>query len=157
MNNYITGSLVVAVLLIGGTFLFTSDGISTDKVVASEIALGSTEYDFGNIEIFGGKVEAIFELTNMGTKDVIVVSGVTSCLCTEGEIGSLSFGMHESNGEMVIPAGEMRELTAIYDPLAHGPDGVGNIKRQIQLKTNSSITEYLDVSFKANVIKTEEE
>lgn len=151
MNNYIIGALVIA-----GAIFFVGGGPVIEKVVASEITLEANEYDFGDIDIFGGKVKTTFPLTNTGSADVTVLSGVTSCICTEGEIDSLSFGMHGSDGETVIPAGETRELVAIYDPLAHGPDGVGKIKRQLQLKTNSSVTEYIDVSFTGNVVKNAE-
>ncbi len=156
MNNYIVGALVIAGALIAGAIFFIGGGPVAEKVVASEITLETNEYDFGDIDIFGGKVKATFPLTNTGSADVTVLSGVTSCICTEGEIDSLSFGMHGSDGETVIPAGETRELVAIYDPLAHGPDGVGKIKRQLQLKTNSSVTEYIDVSFTGNVVKNAE-
>ncbi len=156
MNNYIIGALIIAGALIGGSILFMGGRPAVDKAVASEIILETDEYDFGDIDIFGGKVKTTFRLTNAGNADVTVLSGVTSCICTEGELDSLTFGMHGSTGETVIPAGETKELVAIYDPLAHGPDGVGKIKRQLQLKTNSSVTEYIDVSFTGNVVKNAE-
>ena len=90
----------------------------------------------------------------MGTEDVTILSGVTSCMCTEGEIDNLRFGMHESSGTtIVIPAGGEKILKATFDPLAHGPEGVGAIKRDVVLKTNSTETPQIKVVFAANVVK----
>jgi len=75
-------------------------------------------------------------------------------MCTEGKIDNFTFGMHgQSGGTVVIPAGESKVLTAIYDPLAHGPEGTGPITRELALKTNSTITPEVVVRFSGNVIK----
>ncbi|MEK7134242.1 MAG: DUF1573 domain-containing protein [Patescibacteria group bacterium] len=155
MNKYTIGILVLVILL-GTALFFAPDGKKTEqkKEVASVIIAEPLSYDFGDIDIFGGKVTTSYALKNMGTEDVTILSGVTSCMCTEGEIDNLRFGMHESSGTtIVIPAGGEKILKATFDPLAHGPEGVGAIKRDVVLKTNSTETPQIKVVFAANVVK----
>ena len=157
MNKYIIGILILVILL-GAALFFAPDGkkikIEQKREVASVVITEPLSYDFGDIDIFGGKVMTSYALKNTGTEDVTILSGVTSCMCTEGEIDNLRFGMHESSGTtIVIPAGGEKILKATFDPLAHGPEGVGPIKRDIVLKTNSTETPQIKVVFAANVVK----
>jgi len=127
------------------------------KIVQSSSTLSSAEkiFDFGEIDIYGGTVETEFPLTNEGSDDIIITSGTTSCGCTDGEIGGISFGMHEKMSEkFTIPAGETKNLKVIYDPMAHGPSGVGLAQRSVFLKTNSTVTPELEVRIKTMVTKT---
>lgn len=156
MNKYILGIIVV---LITASLFFIAN-IQNDKKTeenkqtASLISVDKSFYDFGDIDIFGGKVSADFLLKNEGNEDVKIVSGITSCACTEGQIGDMKFGMHgQTGGKVIIPAGGQEKLTAIFDPLAHGPDGVGKISRQLMLKTNSTETPEIEVRLNGNVVK----
>lgn len=158
MNKYILGGgLLVAVLILAFANLPTgTDSVGSLKV-ASAVSIVEEPYDFGDIEIFAGKVRTTYTLRNDGTEDVTVKSAQTSCMCTEGIIGGLSFGMHESDvKDVVIPAGGTQTLTAIYDPLAHGPNGTGKVTRELMLSTNSEETPVVKVKFSANVVKNEE-
>ena len=157
MNKYIIGAVILAVVLIGASYGLPNNK-AADTKVSSAVTVVEQQYDFGDIDIFGGKVSTIYTLKNEGSEDVNITSAVTSCICTEGEIGGLTFGMHESSGTIVtIPAGEEKVLTATYDPLAHGPNGTGKIKRELYLKTNSAQTPEIKVAFSGNVIKNEDE
>ena len=61
--------------------------------------------------------------------------------------------MHESSGAtVIIPAGGEKILKATFDPLAHGPEGVGAAKRELLLKTNSTETPQIKIVFTVNVI-----
>jgi hypothetical protein len=157
MNKYLIAFVVIIVAALV-LFASTTDRHGDDNltVVASGVMLDRESHDFGNIDIFGGKVSTDYILTNEGAEDVTVTAAVTSCMCTEGEIDGVSFSMHNNPAmSVVIPAGSQRTLTAIYDPLAHGPDGVGPVTRQLMLKTNSSITPEIEVRLSANVTKDE--
>ncbi len=154
MSKYITGVAILLVLLVLFSFNVSDDKISGLVEVASAITIIESSHDFGDINIFDGKVSTTYILENNGTEDVVILSGVTSCMCTEGEIDGLEFGMHESSGKtVVVPAGKKKILTTTFDPLAHGPNGVGKIKREVLLKTNSTETPEVRVVFVANVIK----
>ncbi|HEC32951.1 MAG TPA: DUF1573 domain-containing protein [Candidatus Kaiserbacteria bacterium] len=153
MNKYVIWALILA-----GTLIIASYGISNNKTkiskVSSLISVSEPTYNFGDIDIFSGKVNTTYTLKNEGNEDVSIVSAVTSCVCTEGKIDDLEFGMHKSTGKVVvIPAGGEKVLTATYDPLAHGPNGVGKVKRELYLKTNSTVTPEIKVAFFANVTK----
>ena len=119
----------------------------------SVVTVDKVTYDFGRIDIFAGKVQTDYVLVNTGEQDVVVTSAITSCMCTEGEIGGMTFGMHSGSRNITIPAGGSETLTATYDPLAHGPNGVGKVKRELALTTNSDATPDILVTFTADVYK----
>lgn len=156
MNKYTLGTIGIIIIV----FLVFAVNISNDKKteknkqVASVITAEKTTHDFGDIDIFGGKVKTEYIIKNEGIEDVQIVSAMTSCACTEGEIGGMKFGMHSVlGGRVIIPAGSEETLTAIFDPLAHGPNGTGKITRELNLKTDSMATPEITVKFSANVVK----
>lgn len=155
MNKYIIGGLIFLAVFVLFSFLMTNDQQpNQNPYVASAVIAERTFHDFGTIEIFGGKVSTTYVLKNTGEEDVSIVSAVTSCMCTEGEIGGVRFGMHDKTSlRVVIPAGEEKILTATFDPLAHGPNGTGKITRELTLTTDSSETPKIMVRFAANVVK----
>ena len=152
-----TTYILIVLLLIGVLFtwyLIVSNE-NTQSVIsnASVITVDKITYDFGRIEIFAGKVSTKYTLVNTGESDVTITSAITSCMCTEGKIGGMTFGMRSGSDSVTIKAGESETLTATYDPLAHGPDGVGKVKRELTLKTNSTETPEIIVTFTADVYK----
>ncbi len=156
MNKIIIGIIVIVVL--GFIVGIAMQDTNKNADIASVIEIDKIMYDFGDIDIFDGKVQTEYILTNTGTKDVQIISAETSCMCTEGKIDDFVFGMHGSSGEKtIIPVGASKTLIAIYDPLAHGPNGTGQIRRDLFIKTNSSATPEIKVQFTANVVKRESE
>jgi hypothetical protein len=161
MNKYIIGAVILAAALIGYSVISSNQNSDNSKAVVSEtsgakITVLEQPHDFGDIEIFAGKVDTTYTLKNEGTEDVTITKAGTSCMCTEGEIAGLTFGMHGSDVEsVVIPAGGEEQVTAIYDPLTHGPMGTGPVTRTLQLETNSSVTPQIELRFSANVVKNE--
>jgi len=153
--------IVIAILLVGGIVLFSSGGDSKTNQVekvesASALTADRDMHDFGEIDIFSGKVTTNFTLTNSGPDEITIVAGTTSCACTDASIGGISFGMHEvMKDDLTILAGGTEDLTVIYDPLAHGPSGTGLVQRSVYLKTNSTVTPELEVRIKAMVTKDE--
>lgn len=153
--------IIGAIVIGGGILLFSGGNAQEAKIVevasASTLSVDRQLHDFGEIDIFSGVVTTEFALTNEGDDDITVSEGTTSCGCTNAELGGISFGMHEKmSKEFVIPAGETKNLTVIYDPLAHGPNGTGLAQRSVFLKTNSSVTPELEVRIKAMVTKSEQ-
>lgn len=159
MNKYLIGAIVIGVTLLGYTVISSNQNNTeaiTSETSSAKIAVLEQPHDFGDIEIFAGKVSTAYTLKNEGDEDVTITSAQTSCMCTEGEIAGLSFGMHGSDVKAVtIPAGGEEVVKATYDPLAHGPNGTGPVTRELILKTNSSETPSLRLKFSANVVKTE--
>lgn len=157
MNKYIIGAIIIGVGLIGFSMFNNStneNAAATNTGSSAKISVVEPPYDFGDIDIFAGKVDTTYTLKNEGTEDVTITSAQTSCMCTEGEIAGLTFGMHGSEVKsVVIPAGGEEKVKAIYDPLAHGPNGTGAVTRELMLKTNSVVTPEVRIKFSANVTK----
>ena len=152
-------SIIVLVLVVALVGIFTGKGNDSSQAVQqvesnSSIAIENDSHDFGDIDIFGGKVSTDYVLINTGDEDVIVTRATTSCGCTEGEIEGERFGMHFTmKNSVTIPANSSVVVTGIFDPLAHGPNAVGPITRMLLLETNSAITPSLEVRLTANVTK----
>lgn len=151
--------LVIGALVITGGLAYFASGIGGDGRVAqsaSSLIAEETFHDFGDIPIFGGVVTTDFTLTNEGDEDIVIESGTTSCGCTTATIGGMRFGMHEDiTRPYTIPPGRSETLTVIYDPLAHGPSGVGLAERSVYLKTNSLKTPELEMRVRAMVMNNE--
>ncbi|MDP2650086.1 MAG: DUF1573 domain-containing protein [bacterium] len=158
MNTNSVLLIIGALLLAAGLiyFAFGTGGGGTITQSASSVVAEESFHDFGEISIFGGTVETVFTLKNEGTEDVVIKSGTTSCGCTTAEIGGMQFGMHDDIARpFTIAAGETAEMTVTFDPLAHGPSGVGLAERLVYLKTNSNVTPELEVRIKALVTNSD--
>tara|TARA_R110000824_G_scaffold401771_1_gene615699 strand:- start:381643 stop:382125 length:483 start_codon:yes stop_codon:yes gene_type:complete len=159
MNKYLTVATIVGVVFLGYLVLISgqrSENTQQTNTVqsSSEIVVLEQPYDFGDIDIFGGKVSTNYTLKNTGEEAVTITEAATSCMCTEGEITGLTFGLHGSNvSSVIIPAGGEEVVKATFDPLAHGPEGTGPITRELTLKTNSNETPVVQLRFSGNVIK----
>lgn len=103
------------------------------------------EHDFGRVPIDGGTVETLFRLVNESSDDVQLASVATSCGCTSATaqfadgstVGSFdppADGDWGSAGRSVM-AGESFQVRVVFDPAAHGPDGVGELMREVILAT----------------------
>lgn len=152
-TNALTWGLVAVIVLGGGYLLFNSTPGQAPTNSSSAISVDRTIHDFGEIDIYDGTVQTDFVLTNEGSDDVVIIAGTTSCGCTSGEIDGVQFGMHEQmSRDVVIAAGESKTLTAIFDPLAHGPAGVGLANRILYLQTNSTATPEIEARITALVV-----
>ena len=150
-KTWIAIAVVIVLFIIGIAFIGSQD--NTGKTV-EDIAWPSgvitpveaMEYDWGNINIKGGDVEHVYLLKNSSDEPLVVKSAVTSCMCTtaiieiDGEKPSPEFGMHSkpSSWSAIVEAGETFKVRAIYDPMAHGPDAVGEIARTISVITSAA-------------------
>lgn len=159
----------LAIFLIGITFLFVIGAVyivsaltQTAAVEASadiKIATDKTSHDWGDIGINNGKVSAIFEITNNGAETLKLYNVETSCTCTTAKITlndkkSPTYSMHtKSDYVMEVPPGDTAQVEAVYDPLFHGPTGVGQITRSVNLSTNSTSQPVLNFTLIANVTK----
>lgn len=137
--------------------------ISKEEYSSSKISILKNNIDLKEIPIMNGKVEAKFSFKNEGDTKVLITDGETSCMCTEaiikdnkGNKSSLikmkGHGVTKPINKTVNP-GETLSLIAIFDPMAHGPNATGPIRRDVILKTNSAETPTIRFSFSGNVIK----
>lgn len=166
--------LIVGIIVLLGILKITAGGSDTEqhtaaptfvtgRVESALVNLTTEANELGDIMIKGGLVNTEFKFKNMGNEPINLVSGETSCMCTEaivkrdnGEISTrIEMPGHGSSGriDMTIEPGEEATLIATFDPMAHGPNALGPIQREIILKTNSKKTPELRFSFNGNVIK----
>ena len=153
MNKYTIILIIFTIAVIASSVIISGNKNQNNKQIICN-TVDKESYDFGEVDIFGGKVETTYIIKNEGEQDVKITSAITSCMCTEGKIGKMKFKMHSATGGYtIIPAGGQETLTAIYDPLAHGPDGTGKITRELTIKTNSITTPEITVKLSADVVK----
>ena len=127
-----------------------------EQQAGAESALVASEklYDFGTISMSKGNVTYRFGITNPTDKDIVVSEVVTSCMCTaayivEGNLKTGPFGMpgmgFAPKANMLVKAGETRNIDVVYDPNAHGPAGVGFIDRFVNLTDTNGGTLQLEI------------
>lgn len=124
-------------------------------------------YDFGNMDINGGTQSHTFGFANEGPTPLYITDLKTSCMCTKAEIKNDSLQTIETSQAKFEP-GEFFHIFVTYDPLAHGPNAVGDVNRSIILTTtseengrtavkleNSELT-FTQMNIKGNVMYTDD-
>ncbi|MBI5151993.1 DUF1573 domain-containing protein [Candidatus Peregrinibacteria bacterium] len=144
---------IVALAVIGIGVLIGLSGAFEAKASSGRIEIRPPGYNFGDIDIFGGKKSTSFEIVNSGNESVEITSAITTCMCTEAFLDDKIITMHAPTYIGLIEAGERKNVTVVFDSLAHGPDATGPITREIIFKTNSTLTPEITFRFDGNVIK----
>lgn len=158
MNKTITIIVIIVVALLGVMFLGQRNATSSPALaqLTTEGALTIPEkiYDFGTISMANGLVDHMFTVINPTDQDIQVENLTTSCMCTSAYIISGSerqgpFGMpgmgYVPKVNLLIKAGDSRQIDVVYDPNAHGPSGVGSIDRLVYLTSASAGTLQLEI------------
>lgn len=113
------------------------------------ISLEPESYDFGAVSVKKGVASTLFELKNIGSKDLVINKLETSCGCTSASIvfqdeEGPRFAMpghgieNPTDWELTIPAGETAFLKVYYDPSVH-LDFRGPATREISVFSNDPI------------------
>lgn len=155
----------VALVILLGLFLWgyggskgttaSVQGVTATTASASELTAAETLYDFGTISMKSGNVTKDFTVENKTSKDIVLSTVVTSCMCTtayvvgpnektKGPFGMSGMGYTPPANEAIKP-GETRIIRVVYDPNAHGPAGVGRIDRFVMLTDATGGTLELEV------------
>lgn len=148
-------------LLVGGVWAASNltESVEIETATGASASTPTTTHDWGEIDIAGGKVKAIYPVTNAGDQTLKLYNLTTSCACTSatlelGDTTSPVFGMHSKSSYILeIPPGETASVKVLFDPLFHGPEGVGEITRQISVMTNDPDRPELIFTASANVVK----
>lgn len=141
----------------------TTQHLSNSGIISP---MSSLEHDWGKINIEGGKVSQTFEFQNTDSADLAIQGAVTSCMCTVAVVEladgtqSPAFGMHENKDwQGIVKPNEKFKVTATFDPMAHGPQGTGMMKRVVYLfsssKANGEFTKPSNHGEHGNVMVTE--
>jgi len=118
-----------------------------------------TDYDFGTISMRKGNVEYAFQVKNNTDMPLTIAKLYTSCMCTTaslirgeevyGPFGMPGHGSIPSINQTLVP-GEKVTVAAMFNPNAHGPAGVGPVRRAIYLEGAEG--EKFELRISANVI-----
>lgn len=140
-----------------------TNAVSANKSLVAD----NLEYDFGTISMANGNANHTYKIKNNGAGPANISKISTSCMCTTANVKTLDnkiygpFGMpmgHSGHSgaitdtNITVPAGGEIELTATFDPNAHGPNAVGPVNRIIYIQSDAS-KEPLKLTFTANVVK----
>lgn len=161
MKLILIGLSLTLLLIFGGVFLVTktNNRASLTTNQTTQVSVDKTSFDWGEIGINNGKVQAEFNLTNTGSAPLQLANVSTSCMCTTAQIeieGKRSpyFGMmQKSSWTGQVEPGKTAKLIVEFDPAFHGPQGVGQITRQAVVETNDPDQRQLTFVTTANVIK----
>jgi len=144
------GVLVFSFLLIVGFAVWQGGKESPAKEVGAiasvdikDLEVSPASYDVGMIKMKDGNVVKTYEVKNTSTESMKLQRIATSCMCTKtkvkmGDKETREFGM-EGMGDknppinLELPSGRTATVTAIFDPAAHGPKGVGPFDRTVFL------------------------
>jgi len=143
--------------------VFSNTAKNESSIAASsgQLTFSNEVFDFGTVVMKAGNVSHKFELKNEGEEPIIITKAYTSCGCTTAFIQNKDetvgpFGMQGHLGMVLdtnikIEPGESAFVDAIFDPAAHGPAGVGQIRRVVYVETNSSAHPKIELNFQALV------
>jgi len=160
-TKIVIGFITVTIaLVIGGVALLSKSG-PQQLAVSTEVhaKVPQSSHEWGEIPINGGNVTKTFEVKNDGPGTLELANVSTSCMCTNAQIviddqKSPFFGMHaQSSWKGEIPAGKSAMVSVEFDPAFHGPNGVGQITRQVSLETNDPDNPKITFNLTGNVIK----
>ena len=154
----LAGIVVLAGALSGNSQ--NSSLVYSNSVLAAE----NNNYDFGIISMANGNVSYKFKLKNEGDEKIIIKKVYTSCMCTTaaiidengkklGDFGMPGHGDDSAKANIEIPVGEIFIVETIFNPAAHGPEGIGKVKRLVYLETNSKTKPKIQLEIEAEVIK----
>lgn len=164
-KKIIIGILFATVLIIGAGVLFSSNQstkATIGKTPGAILETLETTFDFKNIAYSGGNVQHSYKIKNIGNKDLTVANLKTSCMCTKVYFQTKSqkgpeFGMEghssSSNWTGTLKPSEEGQMVVIFDPTAHGLEGIGPVSRFVSFETNDPDHPYVELSFSGNVVR----
>lgn len=164
-KTFFWGIAVFTIILIGGAVVLVGGSAKSNIVKNSQAKseVSHSNFDFGKIAYSGGNVQHAFPVKNVGKQELKIFKMKTSCMCTTAylktnkETGP-SFGMPghaspNSNWAGTLRPGEEGSVVVVFDPTAHGPEGVGPLSRLISFETNDPNSSYVEFSINGVVAK----
>lgn len=157
---------VIAVLVLAG-FVWAARPTSSDRgsdvgggdaSVADGLTVSERSFDFGTISMAAGKVRRTVSVKNASSAPLTISKIYTSCMCTEAswlkgeqKMGPFGMPMHGPipRIDQTLAPGEEAAVEIVFDPAAHGPAGVGYIKRVVSLEDPQGAK--VDLTFNAMV------
>lgn len=162
VDMFIVWIMLVTIIIIGVVFYFGIKSSATLDITSDPeiiVFVNENNYDWGTIDIDGGIVSKTFTIENKGDAVLKIYNVKTSCMCTTAQLKtpettSRKFGMHEKSSDVIeVKPSEKAKLIVEFDPIFHGPSGVGPITRVITMDTNSTKDSVLTFNLTGNVVK----
>lgn len=163
-NLILTGVGILILIAIVLFFDLIGGGNKTPKSAYSNNNLTAEHflYDFGAISMKNGNVSHRFAFKNENSETITIKKIYTSCMCTTATLidnkgekrGTFGMPGHGdlSNIGFQIAGGETIEIEAIFDPAAHGPEGIGLVKRIVYIETDLKSNPNFQLAIEAEVI-----
>lgn len=163
-KKIIIGGILFTILIIGGGIYYSNNtqGATIEKTQGAKVQTFESSFDFKDIPYNGGLAEHPYKIKNTGSKDLTIANMSTSCMCTKvflktAKAEGPEFGMKGMSSASswigVLKPGEEGSVVAVFDPTAHGPQGVGPISRIVSFETNDPDHPYIEFSFSGTVVK----
>lgn len=156
-------SVLLALSLVGTGACDEARTVSDFRAPELSLEADRPEHDFGRVPIDGGKVETLFDIVNEAPGEVRLLSVATSCGCTEAvaefadgsTVGAFDLPSdgQENDAGRKVSAGESFKVRVVFDPAAHGPDGIGELMREVILATRDGAQTRLAI--RANVVRVD--
>ncbi len=136
--------------------------VNTVKSTAGMLVADTSAFDLGTVSMAKGLVNYSFKIKNIGATPVALSTIYTSCMCTTATLkkNGQAFGPFGMPGHVPLPlvdqtmnGDEEATIEVVFDPAAHGPQGIGRVKRVIYITTTDALDKPLAVSFEANVVR----
>lgn len=154
-------NVLLTISLLGTGACSEARTVSESMPTESSLRADREDHEFGRILIDGGKVETLFTIVNESLDEVRLLSVATSCGCTEAvaefadgsTVGSFELPIdgQENHAGRKVGVGESFKVRVVFDPAAHGPNGVGELMREIILATQGGGETRLTIT--ANVVR----
>ena len=164
-KTFVWGIAVFTIILIGGAVVLLGSSAKSDiaKNSQAKSEVSHKNFDFGKIAYSGGNVQHAFPIKNAGKQELKISNMKTSCMCTTAFLQTKkekgpSFGMPghanpSSSWVGTLRPGEEGKIVVVFDPTAHGPEGVGPLSRLISFETSDPNSSYVEFSINGVVIK----
>lgn len=142
----VIGLFIMGLVWLGGNTGKSPVLSQIDQSVAFDVfQTTEREFNFETISMAQGKVKHTFVFTNNTFNPISLKKIYTSCMCTTALFlsGSKKYGPFDMPGHSAIPSidekiepGQSFNLEVEFDPAAHGPAGIGAIKRIVYIETS---------------------
>lgn len=161
-DSFVIGIIMVTFVLLGAVVYFGAKIGSGSQVAADarvSVVIEENKFDWGTIDIEAGVVSHTFVIENTSDTTLKLYNVKTSCACTSaqlisGENRSQKFDMHSKSASVFeVEANQSAQLLVEFDPMFHGPSGVGPIDRVVTLESNDPVNPTLTFGLTAEVVR----
>jgi rhodanese-related sulfurtransferase len=114
-----------------------------EQVGGPGITFDRTIHDFGQVPQFGGKVQTVFTIKNIGTSTLELGNITTSCACTEALADKKS-----------LQPGEETALKVVFDPNLHD-EPLEKFKRTIFIPTNDPKNPEAELTIEVDILENQ--